>query len=725
MNKHLKMDAPQPRVLDETRQGILGKGISRTEGPKKVSGSATYAGDNHPEGMAHGVLLRAGITKGKVTGFDESEAKQIDGYLGLFHGPKFIRNNAQGMANEAPVQPDCEVHYHSQPIGLVVAETFEAARDAALAIKVSYAEEGALVDPKAAPQEDQGGPDVGDLEADMGRADVIVDEIYTTEAQVSAAMELHGSVAQWNDGKLLLQSSLQMLKFNRNEIADAVGVDPENVRILAPYVGGGFGSKLGIGADAVSAAIAARELGRPVRVIMPRQTVFDAVLRRTETEQRVRLGARSDGTITSIGHDDLVSNLEGEGFAEPTSQASQFLYAAPNRKMQQTVSRNHRTPSGSVRAPGEAVGMLGLEVAMDELAERLGMCPVKLRLQNVPERDPDSGVPFTAHSLTEALKRGAQEFGWKDRKSNGTRREGEWLIGMGVASAARKNMLLPAKARVTLDGGKAVVETDMTDIGTGSYTIFAQITAEALGLPIENVEVRLADTDYPEASGSGGSFGASSTGSAVFLACQSIREEIAAKCGANDFTLKDGHVAAGGKTTALTDLLDVPLSAVGEIEKGQTSKDHLSSGFGAHFAEVAVNEVSGEVRVRRMLGVFGAGRILNEKTAKSQLVGGMIWGIGAALTEEAAHDPRTGHIITRDLANYHVASHADVPEQIDTILLEERDDYANPIQAKGVGELGISGAGAAVLNAIYNACGVRVRSFPATPDKVMAGLEAM
>ena len=729
MTETFRMDKAQARLLDETGQGVIGTPMDRPDGPQKVSGRARYAADGTPEGTAHGVLVRATITKGRVAAIHADGIADLPGVIGVVSGPVFIRNPAQGMADAAPVQPGTRVDYHGQPIALVVAESFEAARDGALRLKVDFdAEEGAEVDPATASEVETGDPSaVGDWESAYDGAAFKVDRSYTTAPQVAAAMEPHAAIAEWQGDKLLLRSSLQMLRFNKNEIADALGIPAENVQILAPFVGGGFGSKLGIGPDAVAAAQAARELGRPVRVVMPRQGVFDTILRRTETSQRVRFAADADGRLRAVGHDDRVSNLWEEGFAEPVSSCSQFLYGADALRFQQSLARNHRTPTGSVRAPGEAVGMLTFEAALDELAEQLDIDPVELRLQNLPETHPMTGLAFSSRGLAECLRRGAEEFGWSARGKPGARRKGDWFIGMGMASAGRPNMLIEAAARVRLEAGGATGETDMTDIGTGTYAIFAQIAGEMLGLSADRVTVRLGDTDLPGASGSGGSFGASSSGSAVFLAARKIRAKLAEAmgCDADELTLQDGIARGGNREVPISDLIESELVEEAQIEAGKTAETHFSAGYGAHFVEVAVHAWTGEVRVRRMLGIMDIGRVLNEKTARSQAVGGMVWGLGAALTEELSHDPRTGHIVTRDLANYHVASHADVPARIEVSFLDNRDDEANPMQSRGVGELGISGAGAAVFNAIHNACGLRLYDFPATPDKVIAGLESL
>ncbi|SHI35967.1 xanthine dehydrogenase family protein molybdopterin-binding subunit [Wenxinia saemankumensis] len=727
--KDFTMDEAQPRLLDQTGMGIIGKPLPRRDGKLKVSGTAPYAADTpHPARMAHGVLVRATIPRGRVAGFDRAGIADIDGVIEIVTDARLSRNPTQGMAGEATVQPGDEVHYHGQPIALVVAETFEAARDAAQRLTVRYetTDPGGVSPDKPKDTEIADPETAGDFDAAWGAAEVKVDLEFTTPSHVSAAMEPHAALAEWDGDRVTLKGSQQMLRFNRNELADSLGIDPSKVRILSPYIGGGFGSKLGIGPEAVAACVAAEKLGRPVRVVMPRQTVFDSVLRRSETRQRVRFGATRDGRITAISHDDTVSNLDGESFAEPTTQASQFLYGADGLSFTQTVARISATPAGSVRAPGEAVGMLAFEAALDELADKLGMDPVDLRLKNLPEKNPMTGQPYSARRLADCLTEGAAAFGWADRGAPGSRREGDWLIGMGVASAARSNMLVKSASRVRLHGAHAVVETDMTDIGTGSYTILGQIAAEMLGLPVDAVEVRLGDTDLPGASGSGGSFGASSAGSSTFLAAKEIRERIAEKlgCAADDLTLNDGIARGGNIEKPLAELVDTEIVAEASIEGGKTAESHFSAGFGAHFAEVAVNEWTGEVRVRRMLGVMAMGRILNEKTARSQAIGGMVWGLGSALTEDMQMDRRDGHVVTRDLANYHVASHLDVPSDMVVTFLEERDDMANPIQSKGIGELGISGAGAAIFNAIAHATGARLHDYPATPDKVIAALEA-
>jgi len=732
MSRHVKMDDKvETDRLDEMVQGLVGKPMDRPEGRLKVSGAAPYAMDALPLKLCHGVLVRGTIPAGRVVGMATAEIERLPGVRAVISDDRLLRHPAQGMAGKAPVQGPREIEYFGQPVALVVAETFEQARHGAQRLALQFeAKHVAPVNPddKAAKVETPPKKQTssGDLDKAMRQATSTVNQDYTTPAHASAAMEPHAAVAEWDGKRLTLRGSYQMLAYNRAELADALSIDEADVRILAPYVGGGFGSKLGISHEAVAASIAAKLLGCPVAVSLSRQNVFEMVMRRSETRQHIRLAADEEGRITGIGHEVLVSNLPDEQFSEPVTQATPFVYRGGNRVIGHQIARLHRTCAGSVRAPGEAVGMTALEIAMDELAEAAGLDPVELRLRNIPERDPTQDLPFSSHMLAEALKVGADTFCWRQRSAQpATQRQGEWLVGVGMASAARVNMLIESKARVTLSfNGNAIVETDMTDIGTGTYAVLSQVAGEMLGLPEGVVEARLGDTDFPSASGSGGSFGAASNATAVWLACEEIREQLCKRleCDPKTLTLKDGHAVIGNRRMPLADVLNgTTLVGEGHVEPGQAEEKVRQASYGSYFAEVEVNAVTGETRLRRMTGVFAAGRILNAKTARSQCLGGMIFGIGMALTEELIHDRRDGHIVNRDLAEYHIPVHADVPA-LDVMLLDERDSWANPLQIKGIGELAICGAAAAVVNAIYNATGVRVRDLPATLDKILPGL---
>jgi xanthine dehydrogenase YagR molybdenum-binding subunit len=735
----LTMDTPYPvSLLDVGKQGVIGKPLARVDGPKKVTGTATYAAEYALADLAYGVLVGARIGKGSVLSMDADAVRAMPGVIDVVTDfDTFIRVSQQGGETEAPTQGVREVAYFGQIIAIVLAETFEAARDAAQRLPVEYTQgEGVFAfsmtadrDRDLPPNNTPARTEQGDLSKAMSQAAVTIDATYTTPSQNASAMEPHASTASWSaDGTLTLYGSYQMPTSNAQQLAKALGVADNKVRIISTYIGGGFGSKLGIAPESVAAAIAARRLGRPVKAVMLRQQIFDATVRRSNTSQRLRLAATAEGRILGIGHETTASNLSTEDFFEPAGIATHFLYAGESRLISHDLVRMNWLLSGSMRAPGEAVGLLGLECAMDELAHALAIDPIALRRLNEPARDPEKEHPFSSRALLQALDKGAEVFGWSHRHAEpATQRDGEWLVGMGVASAARSNLLMETSAKVTiLPDGSVTVSSAMTDIGTGSYTILTQIAAEMLGVAPENVTMDLGDTESVPAAGSGGSWGAASSGSAVYLACELLRGKLAKvlEVAEETLSLKDGVVSRGERSQRLGELVGEGISAVGTIKPGKQENQFTQASYGAHFAEVAVNVVSGETRVRRMLGVFAAGRILNEKTARSQCLGGMTFGIGSALTEALIHDRRTGQIVNHDLAEYHVPVNADVP-QLEVIFLPEHDIHANPLHAKGIGELGICGAGAAIANAVYNATGIRVRDFPITLDKLLDGLPAV
>ena len=732
----LTMDEPHPTsLLDSGVQDVIGKPLSRVDGPKKVSGQATYAAEYRLDDMAYGVLVGATVGKGIVASIDADAVRSIPGVIDVVTDfDTFIRVSQQGGETEAPTQGVKHIEYFGQIVAIVIGESFEAARDAAARLPITY-ERGAGDFAFSMDMERDGDlpennipahSEQGDLAQAMRTAAVTVDTTYTTPSQNSAAMEPHASIATWDaDGALTLYGAYQMPTSDAQQLAKSLGVAEDKVRIISRFIGGGFGSKLGIAPESVAAAIAAKRLGRPVKAVMMRQQVFDATVRRSNTSQRMRLAASAEGKISGIGQETTASNLATEDFFEPAGISTHFLYGGEHRLITHDLVRLNWLLSGSMRAPGEAVGLLGLEGAIDELADKLGMDPIELRRINEPECDPEQDIPFSSRSLMPALDKGAAAFGWDKRNAKpGARREGEWLIGMGVAAAARANMLMETSAKVAIHSdGSVTVSSAMTDIGTGSYTILTQVASELLGVPMDRITMELGDTNDVPAAGSGGSWGACSSGSAIYLACEALRGKLAKAMGVAEdtLTLKDGIAIGDNRSTPIGDLVGEGLEAVGTIKPGAQGEEFNQASYGAHFAEVAVNAVTGETRVRRMLGVFAAGRILNEKTARSQCLGGMTFGIGCALTEDLVHDPRNGKVVNHDLAEYHVPVNADVP-QLEVIFLDERDIHANPIHAKGIGELGICGAGAAIANAIYNATGARIRDFPITLDKVIAAL---
>lgn len=731
----LKMDGKfGSNRLDREDQGVLGKPVDRLDGVRKVTGGAVYSADwRSDQPLAVGYLVCSTRGTGRVTALDVKLARQAPGVLAIY--PRLPGLPATAPAGDLIYPQPAEVRHVGAPLALVVAETFEQARAAAILVKVAYDGDvpGRYILGDERARARKPGPFL--FEPDHLRGSkkglsgdtAAVDVEFTTPPQTHAAMEPHATIASWEGDKVTLRASYQMLNRGRQALARVLGIAEDRIRLISTFVGGGFGGKTGMSVETVFAAQASRLLGRPVKVVMTRRQVFAATSRRSETIQRISLVARAGKGLAEIGHHSIVANLPHEIFWEPPGVGTMNLYASDSLDITHRLAEIDLVRAGMMRAPGEAVGMLALEVAMDELAEKLGKDPVAFRIECEPVVDPLDGKPFSARNLVGCLKEGARRFGWDRRQTQpGQRRDGEWLVGMGMAAAIRLNIFDSSQARVRLSAdGTVRVETDLTDIGTGSYTVMAQVASEMLGVPMDRVTVALGDTDLPLSAGSGGSWGASTTGTAVFIACQDIAARIAAGLGVEPdaMTLKDGQVIAANKTYALASLVPPRgLEALGHAEPGANYQTHVHSTFGAHFVEAAVSALTGEVRVRRMLGVFDAGRIMNAKLARSQLIGGMIFGIGGALGEELVVDPRYGNFINGDLGDYLIPVNADVPP-IDVVFLDEQDAWANPLKTKGIGELGISGSGAAIANAIYHACGARCRDFPLTPDKVFAAME--
>ena len=736
-------------ILDEDRQGVLGRPLPRVDGPLKVSGKATYAYEYAGHGeAAYGVIVGAAIPKGRILSIDTAEARSVPGVLMVMthlDAPKQadyvtfdkLPSPMAAYAVARPFLKDALVRYHGEPIALVVAETFEAARDAAARVKADYAAEPFEARVKArvaeayAPKTVRGFIEtesrIGDFAAAFAAAPVKIDAVYETPFQHHNSIEPNSSMAVWDGQVLTVYAAAQLAMDCRATIASTLGLPEDRVRIIAKFVGAGFGGKLATEADAVLAALAARALGRPVKVAMTRQQTFVNAGHRTESIQHVQLGADRDGRLLAIAHDALEHTASFDEFTEQTVDFPRSLYAAPNRLTTHRITPLDLPMPGDMRAPGEAIGMLAFEQAMDELAYAAGLDPIELRIRNEPSSHPETGQPFSTRLLLACYAEGARRFGWERRPLKpGSRREGRWLIGYGMSAAIRNTFMAPCRARVALaPDGRLTVQTAMTDIGTGTYTVLTQVAAEAMGLPVDLVDVEIGDTDLPPAPGSGGSWGAGSSGSAVYDACMALRGRMAEAARLNDpdrLEIHDGEVTIGDRRQRLDAFLaeHAPqgLAAEGRIVPGAEMHDYAQASYGAHFAEMAVDIDTGEPRLRRMLGVYTAGRILNAQMARSQAIGGLIWGLGSALHEETAVDERLGRFINNDLASYHFPVHADAAE-VEAVFLPELDDKANPLKSKGVGELAICGSGAAVANAIYNACGVRVRSYPITLDKLL------
>jgi xanthine dehydrogenase YagR molybdenum-binding subunit len=699
----------------------IGDAISRTDGPLKVTGGATYAYEHWEVGQPlYGFIVDATIGRGRITGIETLPAESSPGVRLVM---TYLNAPEQGMPDESillpferalPTLSSPEIRHFGEPVALVVADTFEQARAAARRLIVEYATETGSYD-FAAAQQHSYAPDVlkiwptdtasGDFDSAFATADVKVDQEYATPYQSAQPMELHACTASWDGDQLTVYASPQTVSNVRARVAATLRIDPERVHIIAPFVGGAFGSKVAAHAEVILASLATRQLQRPVKVAMTRQQIFQLVGNRAATRQRLRLGASRDGALIAIAHEANVVASPWLSYPEHAAVVSRTMYAAPNRLTRHRVTPLDIEPPDDVRAPGESPGLLALESAMDELAHALAMDPVELRIRNEPTLDPERGVPFSQRHLVECMKEGARRFGWERRVTKpASVRDGRWLVGQGMAAGIRMHLQGATTAAVRLaPDGTATVRTDMTDIGTGTYTILTQVAADALDIPVEHVRVELGSSDLPPGAGSNASWGAASSSNAVHHACAALREKLRANGGGIP---EEGLEASG---------------SIGGLFDDPNHQAYSIHSYAAHFAEVGVDRDTGEIRLRRMLGVFSVGRILNATTARSQLIGGMIWGASAALHEEAVIDRRTGVFVNRDLAGYLVPVHADIPE-IDAVMLDGFDEKANAFGVKGVGEIGLCGSSAAVANAVFNATGVRVRDFPITLEKVFPSL---
>ena len=739
----MKFDQPAgANPIDQLK--VVGQPLDRIDGPLKTTGRAPYAYERHdvaPD-QAYGYIVGAGIAKGRITRIDTSAAKAAPGVIGVVTTLDYPKAFPLGQMNIASLFGGAEVQHYHQAIAVVVAETFEQARAAAALIRPDYARATGRFDLAAlAPSapleggssgEGSGAPAidrVGNFAKAFAEAPVSVDRTYTTPDESHAMMEPHATIAAWRGDKLTLWTSNQMIAWSKGSLAKILSIPKENIRLDSPFIGGGFGGKLFVRADALCAALAAKACGRPVKIALQRPLIANNTTHRPATIQRVRLGATRDGKLTAIAHSSTSGNLP-DGKPETAVSQTKLFYAAPNRETYMKLAEMDLPEGNAMRAPGEAPGLMALEMAMDELAEALAMDPVELRAINDTQVDPEKpGHPFSERHFVECLRTGAERFGWAKRNPKPAQvRDGRWLIGMGMAGGYRGNILTKSAARIRLEqGGRLTVETDMTDIGTGSYTILAQTAAEMMGVGIADVTVKLGDSNFPVAAGSGGQWGANNATAGLYAACLKLREAVAQRLGFNstDVTFAGGKVSAGGRSVALADAArSGALTGEDGFDPADMGDRWEQATFAAHFVEVGVDAYTGETRVRRMLAVCDAGRILNPKAARSQVIGAMTMGVGAALMEDLAVDTRFGLFVNHDLASYEVPVHADIPHQ-EVIFLDHPDNKSSPMKAKGVGELGLCGVGAAVANAIYNATGVRVRDYPITLDKHLEKLPAV
>jgi xanthine dehydrogenase YagR molybdenum-binding subunit len=677
----------------------VGTPLSRVEGREKVMGEARYAYEQPIEGVAYAAAITSTIATGEIAAVDASAALAIRGVRAVISHENAPRL-AEVADGELMLFQSSRVAYRGQIVAAVVAESLETAQEAAAAVRVDYrsAEHDVELRPghpgfyKPEKVNPSFPTDVahGDLDAGLAAAEVVVDATYTTQPIHNNPMEPHASLAVWEDGGLTLYDSIQGTWRAHNELAELFELEPERVRVISEHVGGGFGSKGTLRPQAVLAAVAAHFVERPVKVALTRQQLFSMVGYRTPTIQRVRLGAARDGRLRAIGHDVFEQTSTVREFAEQTAVATRMMYAAPDRlTTHRLVALDVPTPSW-MRAPGECPGMYALESAMDELAIACGLDPIELRIVNEPERDPEKDIPWSSRSLVACLREGARRFGWEGRDPTpGARRDGRWLVGTGVAASTYPAYRAPSQATARLDAdGGFTVQIAAADIGTGARTVLTQIAADALGVDPAQVRMEIGDSDFGQAALAGGSMGTASWGSAVVKACEALLEQ------------------GEGEVTANT------------AEEVKALSERSRHAFGAQFVEARVDVDSGEVRLPRVLGVFGVGRVINPKTARSQFIGGMTMGLSMALHEESVMDREFGDFLNHDLAQYHVPVSADIQE-IDAVWVEEHDDELNPMGSKGIGEIGIVGTAAAVANAVHHATGKRVRDLPIRLDRLL------
>ncbi|MBD5634712.1 MAG: xanthine dehydrogenase family protein molybdopterin-binding subunit [Candidatus Eremiobacteraeota bacterium] len=686
----------------------IGASLERIDGPLKATGAARYAYEYPTENVAYGYLVQSTIAKGRIATFDLAAARALPGVVEIMtheNAPELKKGEDPSLA---VMQAD-DVAFYGQIVAVVIAQTFEVARHAAALCVVNYREEAHDVElradrpdlykPKKVNANFPTDSSEGDPDAALASATTTIDATYTTPFEHNNPMEPHATIATWTGDGVLMYDANQGSHGIAADVASAFGLKPDDVRVIAPYVGGGFGSKAFTHPHVIATVMAAKLVDRPVKVTLTRQQMFSLVGYRTPTIQRVRLGSERDGTLAATVHDVVELTSTIEEFAEQTAVATRSMYVSPARRTSHRLAKLDVPTPSIMRAPGETPGMFALESAMDEMALACGLDPVEFRIKNEPPLDPETGNPFSSRNLVACLRRGAERFGWASRAPGiRMRTEGRTLVGFGVASSTYPARRRPSSARVRVEaGGDYMVSLDASDIGTGTWTALTQIAADALEVPVERVRMRIGDSALPKAPGAGGSMGIASWGSAIYEAAGELRKAL---------EKHGGRVPAEG------------LEAEGSAEANPEAKKFAMHAYGAQFVEVRVDMDTGEVRVPRMCGVFAAGRIVNPRTARSQFIGGMTMGLSMALHEETVMDARFGNFVNHDFAEYHIAANADI-ESIDVSWIDEIDEHVNAFGAKGVGELGIVGTAAAIANAVHHATGIRIRDLPIRPDKLL------
>src|SRR4051812_39670708 len=707
---------------------FIGQPISRVDGRQKVTGRATYSAEFDQPGQAHGVIVRSTVANGRIASMESAAAERAPGVVAVIthrNAPRLAYCEHRGavdpdVGERLHVLQDDLVSHQGQPIALVIAEALEQANYAATLLRVTYAPETGTTDitrvePVTPTQQktDQGErrPSEtrrGDPEGALASSEVKVDQTYMIPRENHNPIEMHATIAAWDGARLTLWDKTQWVHNVADEIAAVFGVPPQNIRVVSPFVGGAFGSALRTWPHVTLAALGARVAARPVKVMLSRREMYYGVGYRPHTVQRVAIGALRDGRLTAILHEGYQETSTYEEFSEALLDASRFLHSCPNVYTRHRLApMNVHTPT-YMRAPGEASGVFALESAMDELAVGLNVDPVELRLRNEPELDEFKKLPFSSRSTRECYRAAAERFGWSRRnREPRSMRDGRWLIGWGMASATYPMNFAPSSAMARLlPDGTAEVMSAASDMGPGTWTSMTQVAAETLGLPLERVRFKLGDNRLPKTPPHGGSMTMASVGSAVQAACRKARDDALARGGANDLTDAIRRIGQ-------------PVEALADVKPGDESQRFSMHSFGAVFVEVAVDPDLGATRVRRIVGAYGAGRIVNPKTTRSQCIGGMIGGIGMALMEHSVVDVRNGRVPNANFAEYAVPVHADAPPIMDVIFVEEHDPHVNPLGVKGVGEIAMVGIAPAIANAVFHATGKRIRELPITPDRLL------
>ncbi len=691
-------------------QPLIGAPRDRVDGPEKVTGAAIYTADHAFDGMLHAVVVTSTIAEGEIAAVDDTVARSSTGVVEVMtrrNAPRVNARKESAFASHLFLLQEDRIEFDGQPVAVVIAATFEEATHAARLVRVEYRSESPQMDfetaPRHVPEDIFGRPARhrrGDPASAYAGAEMRVEQIYRTPTEHHNPIETHATVAQWNEGHLIVRDSSQWAFGVRQRLAAVFGISAARIRVLVPYVGGAFGSKGQPWSHVALAAMAAKLVNRAVKLVVARPQMFAWIGHRPQTEQRVALGAAANGRLVSVSHDVLSETSLSDEFVEPCGLFSRDLYSVANYAMSHELPRLSISKPTFQRGPGEATGSFAMESAMDELAYALDVDPLELRLRNYSEHDPDTGQPYGSKYLRECYRLGAERFGWSRRTpAPRSMRNGRMLVGLGMATASRGTHRSEAKARIRLnEDGTVVVQCGTIEQGCGSPTVYAQLAAELLEIPFERVRFEFGDTELPYAPLAAGSQTSGSVGSAVVLAAGRLREKLGAL---------GGRIPAGG--------LDLEVESKPEAEEERYS--HQS--FGAQFAEVEVDPDLAEVRVTRFVGAFDCGRVLNAKTARSQLLGGVVWGISMALFEKTRYDTRTARIMNANLGEYLVPTHADIPNP-DLIMIEADDPHVNPAHVKGVGEVGITGVAAAVANAVYHATGVRVRDLPIAPETLFS-----